>query len=87
MKYFINKLNIVKNVCVANDINMKTMSLLTDDMIKELIPIIGHRARFNTNLNQWRTIISGLQNTTTIVIFLFQYFYSHLKHILFRCGL
>jgi len=38
---------------------MKTLHLLTEDMIKELIPVIGHRARFMSNLQEWKTIVQG----------------------------
>lgn len=38
-------------------------------MIKELIPMIGHRARFISNLEQWKTIIQGISNTNTSVVY------------------
>lgn len=58
---------------IENDIDIKTLPFLKEDMIKELIPIIGHRARFISNLDDWKTIISGMPNTsiTVIIVFLF----------------
>ncbi|KAL5245948.1 hypothetical protein ACI65C_013356 [Semiaphis heraclei] len=47
----------------ANDIDMKTLPCLNNEIIKELIPIAGHRARFISNLEQWKSIvIQGLPN-------------------------
>jgi len=55
----------------------KNSSLLNKrNMIKELIPSVGHRARFISNLEDWRAIInSGMSNTsnvsnTVIILFL-----------------
>lgn len=39
-------------------IDISTLTLLTDDMIKELIPKIGHRAKFKTNLEEWRKVLN-----------------------------
>lgn len=36
---------------LENDIDMETLVLLSKDMIKELIPKIGHRAKLISNLN------------------------------------
>lgn len=44
---------------IVNDVDMKTLPCLTENMIKELIPVIGHRARFLSNLEQWKLIIQG----------------------------
>uniref|UniRef100_A0A2S2P1F5 Uncharacterized protein n=1 Tax=Schizaphis graminum TaxID=13262 RepID=A0A2S2P1F5_SCHGA len=44
---------------IANDIDMKTLPCLTESMIKELIPVISHRARFLSNLEKWKLIIQG----------------------------
>jgi len=42
---------------------MKTLLCLNNEMIKEFIPVIGHRARFISNLEQWKTIIiQGMPN-------------------------
>lgn len=52
---------------------MKTLPVLKEDMIKELIPSIGHRARFISNLDEWRIIIAGIQNTTNTVPYIYIY--------------
>jgi hypothetical protein len=37
-------------------------------MIKELIPLIGHRPRFILNLEQWKSIIiQGMPNVNPII--------------------
>jgi len=42
---------------------MKTLPCLNNEMIKELIPVIGYRATFISNLEQWKTIIiQGMPN-------------------------
>lgn len=49
---------------------MKTLLLLTEDMIKELIPVIGHRARLISNLQEWKAIVQG---ATDLVWIFFNY--------------
>jgi len=39
-------------------IDISTLTLLTGDMVKELIPKIGHRAKFMTNLEEWRKVLN-----------------------------
>lgn len=39
---------------------MKTLPLLTECMMMELIPSVGHRARLKSNVEQWTTIIQQL---------------------------
>ena len=60
---------------VENDIDIRNLPLLKEEMIKELIPSVGHRARFVSNLDDWRVIVSAMPNTsnesnTVITIFL-----------------
>lgn len=31
---------------------------LTDDMLKEIIPMVGHRAKSRANLEEWRNVIA-----------------------------
>jgi len=38
---------------------MKALILLTEDNIKELIPMVGHRTRLISNLREWKTIVQG----------------------------
>lgn len=70
------------NDFLENDIDIKTLLFLKEEnMIKELIPSIGHRARFISNLEDWREIISGMPNTSSvsnIVIILFHFSISQL---------
>lgn len=39
-------------------IEISSLTLLTDDMIKEIIPLVGHRAKFKANLEEWRKVIA-----------------------------
>uniref|UniRef100_A0A2S2RA27 SAM domain-containing protein n=1 Tax=Sipha flava TaxID=143950 RepID=A0A2S2RA27_9HEMI len=54
--------------CIAvfeeNDIDIRNLPLLKEEMIKELIPSVGHRARFVSNLDDWRVIVSAMPNTS-----------------------
>lgn len=50
---------------------MKTLLLLTEDMIKELVPVIGHRARLISNLQEWKAIVQGA--TDLVWIFYYQF--------------
>lgn len=47
---------------------MKALLLLTDDMIKELVPIVGHRTRLVSNLREWKAIVQG----TADLVWIFQ---------------
>lgn len=64
---------------IENDIDIRNLPLLKEDMIRELIPSVGHRARFISNLDDWRVIVSGVVNTsndsnTVITLFLYTIF-------------
>jgi len=39
---------------------MKTLPLLTESMMMELIPSVGPRARLKSNIEQWTKIIQQL---------------------------
>ncbi|KAF5274922.1 hypothetical protein FQR65_LT16833 [Abscondita terminalis] len=52
---------------IDNDVDIKTLPLLTESMIKELIPSIGHRARFKSNLDEWRNILNGITLSPTVM--------------------
>lgn len=34
--------------------------------MRELVPIIGHRAKLKTNIDQWRIIIQGMTGSSEI---------------------
>lgn len=44
------------------------MTLLTKDMIKEMIPMIGHRAKFKANLKEWRKAIDITNDQVTSIL-------------------
>ncbi|XP_016661531.1 uncharacterized protein LOC100569979 [Acyrthosiphon pisum] len=50
-----------------NDIDMKTIPLLTETMMMELIPSVGHRARLKSNIDQWKNIIQQIPSTSEIL--------------------
>ncbi|CAI6368496.1 unnamed protein product [Macrosiphum euphorbiae] len=58
---FLKAWDLVKYIDIFrdNEIDMKTLLLLTEDMIKELVPVIGHRARLISNLQEWKAIVQG----------------------------
>jgi len=39
-------------------------------MIKELIPMVGHKTRFISNLEQWKIIIQGISNMNTDMVYI-----------------
>ncbi|KAF0747614.1 SAM domain-containing protein [Aphis craccivora] len=43
-------------------IDISCLTLLTDEMMKEIIPMIGHRAKFKINLEEWRKVITLVNN-------------------------
>jgi len=43
---------------LEQDIDVFSLSLLTEDMIKEIIPMVGHRAKFKGNLKEWKKSIN-----------------------------
>jgi tyrosine-protein phosphatase YwqE len=55
---------------------------MTDDMLKEIIPMIGHRAKFRAILEEWRKVIA-LANNQVIYqvsnIFLYILLYLEVK--------
>lgn len=59
---------------IENDIDMKTLVLLSEDMIKELIPKIGHRAKLNSNLQQWKSVIQGMPSSNFVIVFFVIFF-------------
>jgi len=61
---------------IANDIDMKTLPCLTENMIKELIPVVEpcHRARFLSNLEQWKLIIQGSMPSVNCVTNIYIFF-------------
>lgn len=63
-------------------IDISCFTLMTDDMLKEIIPMIGHRAKFRANLEEWRKVIA-LANNQVIYqvsnIFLYILLYLEVK--------
>lgn len=43
-------------------IDVSSLALLTDDMVKEMIPMIGHRAKFKANLEEWKKALTITTN-------------------------
>ncbi|KAF0707515.1 SAM domain-containing protein [Aphis craccivora] len=50
-------------------IDISTLTLLTGDMVKELIPKIGHRAKFMTNLEEWRKVLNITNDQVSACLF------------------
>ncbi|KAL4119207.1 hypothetical protein QTP88_012051 [Uroleucon formosanum] len=65
VKDFLTAWNLQQYITKLTDI--KTLLFLKEEnMIKELIPSVGHRAHFISNLEDWRAIISGMPNTSSV---------------------
>jgi len=41
---------------------MSCLTLITDEMMKEIIPMVGHRAKFKVNLEEWRKVITQVND-------------------------
>ncbi|KAL4119177.1 hypothetical protein QTP88_012022 [Uroleucon formosanum] len=48
-------------------IDLSCFSLLTDDMLKDMIPMIGHRAKFRANLEEWRKVLALANNQASVI--------------------
>jgi len=49
-------------------IDISCLGLLTDEMLKELIPKIGDRAKLKSNLAEWRSVINITTKNTTFLV-------------------
>lgn len=49
-------------------IDLSCFSLLTDDMLKDIIPMIGHRAKFRANLEEWRKVLALANNQVSVMV-------------------
>lgn len=49
-------------------IDLSCFSLLTDDMLKDMIPMIGHRAKFRANLEEWRKVLALANNQASVMV-------------------
>lgn len=53
---------------LEHKIDTSCLTLLTDDMLKEIIPVIGHRAKFRANLEEWRKVIALANNQVSLMV-------------------
>lgn len=64
---------------LEHEIDISCLTLITDDMLKEIIPIVGHRAKFRANLEEWRKVIALANDQITLLVSIFFIFiYFHL---------
>lgn len=47
---------------LEHGIDISCLCMLTEDMIKEIVPKIGDRAKIITNINEWRKVIDLTNN-------------------------
>lgn len=52
---------------LEQDIDVSSLALLTEDMIKEIIPMVGHRAKFKCNLEEWKKALTVTNEVTILV--------------------
>lgn len=52
---------------LEQDIDVSSLSLLTEDMIKEIIPMVGHRAKVKGNLEEWKKALTVTNEVTILV--------------------
>ncbi|CAI6367798.1 unnamed protein product [Macrosiphum euphorbiae] len=50
------------DVFKEHGIDISCLALLTGDMLREIMPMIGDRAKFNANLEEWRKVIALANN-------------------------
>ncbi|XP_025413806.1 uncharacterized protein LOC112685948 [Sipha flava] len=44
-------------------IDITCLNILTEDMMKELVPKIGHRAKIKANVDEWRKLLDLTNDT------------------------
>jgi len=47
---------------IEHGIDMSCLTLITDEMMKEIIPMVGHRAKFKVNIEEWRKVITQVND-------------------------
>ncbi|KAF0706485.1 SAM domain-containing protein, partial [Aphis craccivora] len=45
-----------------NGIDVSSLSMLDEDMLKEIVPKVGDRAKLKSNINDWRKILDMANN-------------------------
>ncbi|XP_060860095.1 uncharacterized protein LOC132937269 [Metopolophium dirhodum] len=50
------------NIFKEHGIDISCLTLITDEMMKEIIPMVGHRAKFKVNLEEWRKVITQVND-------------------------
>ncbi|XP_022176321.1 uncharacterized protein LOC111037837 [Myzus persicae] len=56
------------DVFQEHGIDLSCFSLLTDDMLKDVIPMVGHRAKFRANLEEWRKVLALANNQVSVMV-------------------
>lgn len=53
---------------LEHGIDISCLTMLTEEMIKEIVPKIGDRAKLITNLSEWRKVIELTNNKTDYMV-------------------
>lgn len=65
--YFVALYFTLISLLLDEGIDITCLNILTEDMMKELIPKIGHRAKLKANIDEWRKVLD-LTNDNQITI-------------------
>lgn len=49
-------------ILLDHGIDISCLSLIDDNMLKEIIPKIGNRAKLKSNINEWRHVLDMTNN-------------------------
>jgi len=51
-------------ILLEHGIDISCLSMLSEEMIKEIVPKVGDRAKLITNLGEWRKLLELANNRT-----------------------
>jgi len=55
-------------ILLEHGIDVSCLSMLSEEMIKEIIPKVGDRAKLITNLGEWRKVLELANNRTEYMV-------------------
>lgn len=64
---------------IDEGIDITCLNILTEDMMKELVPKIGHRAKLKANIDEWKKVIDMTNNQMTSVSNDYKFFLKFFK--------
>lgn len=55
-------------IFIEHGVDISCLSMLNEEMIKEIVPKIGDRAKLQTNLGEWRKVLELANNRTEYMV-------------------